>query len=120
MGNYLIGILVIASVLKSELQTDKNQSTSIALYNEYEKKNIFRIRYTEQNKNWVLSNTQETDTQYTPLGLVAIEKLQSINGVSVVVSENNKTILHNFWYSQTITILIVLICSFILYALIKI
>ncbi|AEW51672.1 TPA: EAL domain-containing protein [Legionella pneumophila] len=119
MGNYLIGILVIASVLKSELQTDKNQSTSIALYNEYEKKNIFRIRYTEQNKNWVLSNTQETDTQYTSLGLVAIEKLQSINGVSVVVSENNKTIRHNFWYSQTITILIVLICSFILYALIK-
>ncbi|HAU0459385.1 TPA: EAL domain-containing protein, partial [Legionella pneumophila] len=77
------------------------------------------IRYTEQNKNWVLSNTQETDTQYTSLGLVAIEKLQSINGVSVVVSENNKTIRHNFWYSQTITILIVLICSFILYALIK-
>lgn len=41
MGNYLIGILVIASVLKSELQTDKNQSTSIALYNEYEKKISF-------------------------------------------------------------------------------
>ncbi|HAU1151543.1 TPA: EAL domain-containing protein [Legionella pneumophila] len=119
MGNYLIGIFVIASVLKNELQTEKKQSTSIALYNEDEKKNILRIQYTEQNKNWILSKTQETKTQNSPLSLFAIEKLQSINGVSVVVSENSKTILHNFWYSQIITIFIILICSFILYVLIQ-
>ncbi|HAT8179918.1 TPA: EAL domain-containing protein [Legionella pneumophila] len=119
MGNYFIGILVVASVFKSELQTEKEQSTSIALYNEYEKKNILRVEYTEQNKNWILSKTQEIQTKDTPLGLFAIEKLQSIDGVSVVVSENSKTILYNFWYSQIITILIILFCSFILYVLIQ-
>ncbi|HAT8227348.1 TPA: EAL domain-containing protein, partial [Legionella pneumophila] len=119
MGNYLIGIFVIASVLKNELQTEKKQSTAIALYNEDEKKNILRIQYAEQNKNWILSKTQETKTQNSPLSLFAIEKLQSINGISVVVSENSKTILYNFWYTQIITIFIILICSFILHVLIQ-
>lgn len=119
MGNYHIGIYIVASVIKNELKTEKDITTSIALYSVAEKKTILRIELSDDNRNWVLTKNMEAQTPENPAGLFAIEKLQSINDISIVVFENSKTILYNLWFSQIIIILIILISSFVLYALIQ-
>ncbi|KGP64402.1 diguanylate phosphodiesterase [Legionella norrlandica] len=119
MGNYYISILIVASIIQNELKTGRDKASAIILYSDLEKKNILRMEHTDKNPNWVLSENSKIQTPNSSMGIFAIEQLQSINSISIIVFENSKTAFRNFLYSQTIIIVVILVCSFILYLLIK-
>ncbi len=119
MGHYNIGIIVVSSVLQSVLRVSVTMTDSIALHNEFEKRNIIRVEKDPKKLSWVLSKDIEQRSPLTSQSLFAVEHLQSIDGVIVVVFENHKTQLYNLWYSQLILLLLFIICSYLLYHLIK-
>lgn len=119
MGNYHIGIFVVASVLQNILKTKHKSSNSIALHNQFEKKNILRIEYNEHNNAWILSHRPDERSPVNSQFMFALDKLQSIEGVLVVVFENHKTLLSNLLYSEMLAGLLTLLLSYLLYILLK-
>lgn len=119
MGHYYIGIFVVASVLQNILKTEYDSSNSVALHNEFEQKNIIRIEYNERNDAWILSQRPDERSPVNSQFMFALDKLQSIEGVLVVVFENHKTIISNLFYSELYAVLLTLLISYFLYTLLK-
>lgn len=119
MGNYQIGIVVVASELERLLQTPIIGASSVALHNQFEKKNIVRIEPNKNQFNWQHSDNLQGKTPLNSDLMFAMDKLQSIDGVIVVVFENHNTILKNIWVREFLVALIFLISSYFLYYLIK-
>ncbi|WP_018578664.1 EAL domain-containing protein [Legionella shakespearei] len=119
MGHYYIGIFVVASVLQNILKTEYDSSNSVALHNQFEKKNIIRIEYNEHNDAWILSHRPDDHSPVNSQFMFALDKLQSIEGVLVVVFENHKTIMSNLFYSELYAALLTLLISYFLYTLLK-
>ena len=119
MGYYSIGIVTVAAELKNILKTSHRYSSSIALHNTYDRKNLIRIEYDEKHKGWVLSKNIEAQSPVNSQFMFAIGKLQSIDGVLVVAFENHQTVLHNLWYSEALLTFIFLIFAYLLYLLLR-
>lgn len=119
MGNYYIGVVVVSSVIQDLLQTQKNNASSLSIYNPKEHKNLIRMEFNELKNLWNLSNNRDDQTPENTQVLFASNKLQSIDGVLLIAFENNKTTYKKLFYIQTITILLVLLLSRFLYVLIK-
>lgn len=119
MGNYHIGIFVVASILQNVLKTTDKSVSSIALYNSIEKKNIIRVERNRSHDRWVLSNKPNEQTPLNTNLLYAIEKAQSIEGIGIVVFEDKSTILNKLWLSEFLASVIILFSSIIMYFLLK-
>ena len=119
MLNYHIGIIIVSSVLQNILQSPNAITELIALHSEFEKKNILSIERTNKKQGWMFSKNIESQSPIHSDSLFAIEKLQSIDGVVVVVFESHKTVLSNLWYSQILMSIVVLIGSYLIYCLLK-
>lgn len=119
MGHYHIGIVVVSSVMQSVLRASIGVTDTVALHNEYDKKNIIRIEHSTKRPGWILSPDIESISPLNSQSLFATDELQSIDGVMVVVFENHKTLLYNLWYSQISLTILLLFGSYMLYLLIK-
>lgn len=119
MGNYHIGILVVASVLEGILRTSKEKSSAISLHNEFERKNILSIEPNPKGNIWIFTPNMEKNSPVNSTNMFSVDKLQSIEGVIVVVFENHQTVLSNLWYSEILVGLLILVISYFLYLLVK-
>lgn len=119
IGNYYIGIIVVSSVLQSELRTSLSAADSVALHNQYDKKNIIRIEHSAKKPGWILSGDADFMSPMHAPFLFAMDPLQSIDGVEVVVFENHTTQIRTLWYSQIVLSILLLVGSYFLYYLIK-
>ncbi|KTD50829.1 EAL domain-containing protein [Legionella quateirensis] len=119
MGNYHIGILVVSSILQNILKISDKNVNSVALYNNFEKRNIIRVERTDDNRSWKLSQLINEQTPTNTKELYVIDKTQSIDGVVVVVFENHQTLISNLLYSELLVTLIILLSSALIYHLLK-
>ena len=119
MGNYYIGMIIISSLLKQMLEPKDKMVSSIALYNQFEKKNIIRIERNENSQSWEYSSNQPSPSSIDPEFMPAVEKLQAMNGVVLISFENETTVMRYLWYSQVIVFLLVLLASTLLYYILK-
>lgn len=119
IGHYQIGILVLASIVKSVLYPSDNSSSTIVLYDNYEKKNILIMERKVDRSGWLFNNNKGFLAQTNPNRIFAFEKLHSIEGVNVIVFENTSTLLHYLWYREILTSLIFLVMSSLLYLLMR-
>jgi sensor c-di-GMP phosphodiesterase-like protein len=119
IGNYYIGVLIVASVLKSIMHTSSDDVSSVALRHEIDKKNIINVQYNNEQNRWLLPEKIGISHSLKSHELFVKDKLQSIEGVSLLVFENKKTVVLHLWFSETATALFILLSSYILYFLIK-
>lgn len=119
MGHYHIGIIIVSSILENVINTSKPEASSIAIYNQYDKKNIIRVEKNSTKKDWILSKNIEAQSPINSKILFASDQLQSIDGMAVIVFENHKTLLYNLWFSQIAITFILCVVSYFLYYLLK-
>lgn len=119
IGNYYIDILIVSSVLKMILKTSNHISSSIVLYDQISKKNIIRIQHSDDHKGWIVSKNINSLSPEDSEIMYAIDALQSVEGILLVVFENKETVRNNLWYSELLIILSTLILSYLLHALIS-
>ena len=119
IGNYQIGLLILSSELENMLQSSNSITNSIELYNIFQKKPFLRIEQDSEKHRWKISKNMDSLSPSNTQTMYAEEKLQSINGVDVVVFENHNTVLYNLWFSEGLFALGVLLLSFILYLLVR-
>lgn len=119
MGNYYIGVVVLSSVIQDLLKTQKNNASSLAIYNPEEHKNLIRVEFNELRNLWNLSKNRNDQTPENTQFLFASNKLQSIDGVLLIVFENNKTTYQMLFYAQAMTTLLIILISHFLYTLVK-
>lgn len=115
MGNYHIGIYVFTSTLQSVLNTTEKSIGSIALYNNFEQRNLIRVERNKNNHRWVLSDETDEYTLSNSDLIYAIQKSQSIHDIGIVVFENKRTLLYKLWLSEFLAAFFILFSSFILY-----
>ena len=119
MGNYYIGIVILSSTIKNVLYPSDSISSAIALYDNVEKKIILKIEYSPDRSSWIFSNNQGDLALPRIQSLFALDKLYSIDGVSVVVFKDKNTVLRNLEYREALVSLIILIISCLLYFITK-
>lgn len=116
IGPYYIDIIIVASLLKENLETSNSWINSIVLYNATDKKNLLKIQRSEDSNNWIFSTHNSTEESSD---IEVTEKLQSIDGVAIRVFANNKILYHHILLEQIIAALLTLVISYILYGLIN-
>lgn len=119
MGNYHIGLLIVASMLQNILKTSDINTDSIALHNSFEKKTILRIEHTDDDKRWKISKNINERSPLQTEYLYAIEKAQSIDGITIVVFENHKTMINKLWISEALLTIVILFISCLFYYLLR-
>ncbi len=119
IGNLYVDLIVVASVISKQMQTSFGVSSSVALFNSLENKNILRIEQSPDHHSWMTSPNPDSRNTHNFRGLFAVEKLQSINDVSVVVFENSTTVKTRVWLFQIILSVIFSVASLVLYYLFK-
>lgn len=114
IGTYLIGIIVVSSTLEDALKYSDKIIDSVALYNNSEKNNIAQVARSSNGQRWEIIQ----DTNSYPANKFSISnKLQSINGIMIIVYENDKTTLHNLWISEGLLGVAILLISYFFYCL---
>ncbi|KTD38468.1 Rtn protein [Legionella moravica] len=119
MGNYRIGILVLSSILQNTLKVSDISINSVALHNNVEKKNVIRVERADGSALWKLSQKIEVQTEAKANQLYVSEKVHSIDGMVVAITENRQTLISNLIYYELLVSLIILICSTLIYHALK-
>ena len=111
MGPYYINILLVATMLKTELETSTALSSAVVLYDNFKQKDLIQIEHSDDHKSWIISsNSSPTSSTH-----FVVEKLQSIDGLYLKVFENPTTVRYHLWLSQIIIFLSALVICFLLY-----
>lgn len=116
IGTYLIGIIVVSSTLENALKFSDKIIDSVVLYDNSEKKNIVQVARSSNGQKWEI--IQDTDSS-PPNKFSSSNRLQSINGIMIVVYENDKTTLNNLWISEGLLSVAILFMSYFFYSLVR-
>lgn len=119
MGKYYIGVIIFASVLESVMRPNAPLTDSVALYNQFEAKNIIRIVQSEDRSGWRFSKELDTLTPEKSESNFAAEPLQSIDHVDVDVYENQRIRIYHLWLSQIILSILLVLFSCLTYLITK-
>lgn len=119
MGNYYIGIIIFSSLLENALKPSKKIISSVALHDQFDNKNLVRIEPQDNLNGWRFSKDLQRLSPASTESMFAIDPLQTIDGVAVVVFENPTIVQARLWFSQGILLLLFLLCSYLLYSLAK-
>lgn len=114
MGSYYISIIVFSSIFERALKTTHLIAAAVTLYNQREQNNTMSI---ERNKldNWILSTDLQKKSRPSSHVFFAEDKLQSINGFSIIAFANNNTVNHSLWVRELIAAALTLLGSYLLY-----
>jgi sensor c-di-GMP phosphodiesterase-like protein len=118
IGSHHLGILILAYQIKNILIPSDNNSSSIALYETETNKTIVKIDRKHGNSDWIFSKSLGPVLPNTSQTLLAFDKLQSIDGISVVVFESKTTLVRNLLINEIIVSLCVLFVFYLLYLVI--
>lgn len=116
IGPYYIDIVLVASILSSNLEASHSLANAVVLYDDGDKKPIIKIQHSNYSNNWVLSSDS---TIATPDEIVISDPLQSIDGISLKVIANKNTMRHFILLNQMLACLVTLVLFYILYFLIS-
>ena len=113
IGDYFVGIIVVASTLKEVLVSAN--APSVILHDSLSKKNIISIQQNKSQDGWI---TDQALNLPTPSQL-AVKKLNSVESVVLAVIKDQKMVLTTFWLSELLVILCTILVSYFLYTLIN-
>lgn len=119
IGSYYVSILVVSTVFKNIITPSDKGPSIVALYDYHQKKNIFKIDREEDKPIWLVDYDLDSIPLSNPWAMYAFSKLYSVDGVSLIVFVNEKTMLHNLGYREIIVGLIILVISSPLYFVIQ-
>lgn len=113
MGPYYIDVILVASVLKTELEIPNSLASAVTLYNKLVKKELISIEHNDDLGDWRISpNPPQTDSNLAQL--VAVE-LPSLGNIVLQIFENSNTVRYHLWLSQIPIFFSILVLSFLLY-----
>jgi sensor c-di-GMP phosphodiesterase-like protein len=115
IGNYSIDLTIVSAVLKEALETSNELSTSVVLHDQFNRKNIIRVEHNDSHDGWVVSKNLESRSPLRSDYLFGVDKLQSVDGISIAVFENRSTVLTQLIYSEVLIVFLVLLLSLMLY-----
>ncbi|CEG56837.1 EAL domain-containing protein [Legionella fallonii] len=115
IGNYYVGVLVLASIFKNTITPTEKTPSIIALYDYRQKNNIFKIEREDGKSIWFIDYDRDAIPLSNPWAMFAFNKLYSVDGVSLVVFVNEETMFNNLGYREIVVSLIIFIISGFLY-----
>lgn len=116
-GPYYIDVILVASVLETELEISHSLSSAVVLYNNLIKKELIRIEHDADQNGWKISpNNHQTDLNSARL--VTVE-LPGLDNIVLQVFENTRTVQYQLWLNLIPILLSILILSFLLYTIIS-
>ncbi len=119
-GNYYVGVIVLASLMAHELLPKDSTPDAVALYSQPQKTSLLKVELNSARTRRT-SNTDDSSIDNSPVDnyMSAKEKLESVHGLDINVSEKNTRVIYQLWINHLLSLGILIIVSYLLYLLVQ-